>query len=163
MDVKSAFLNRILEEEVYVMQPRGFEVEGKEQQVCKLKKALYGLKQAPAWYLRIDEFLLFDGFERSKNDPNLYVFHYNEDMLLLIVYVDDLVITGSNSSLIDKIKRSLSKKFDMKDLGQLHYCLGIEVWRNENSMFLTQVNYVKELLEIKNDGFKATTNAHGCE
>ena len=94
-------------------------------------------------------------------------------MLLLIVYVDDLVITGSNSSLIDKIKRSLLKEFDMKDLGQLHYCLGIEVWRNENSLFLTQAKYVKELLE-KSEMMdskplptpmevneKLTTNEHG--
>ena len=63
------------------------------------------------------------------------------------MYVDDLVIIGSNSSLIDKIKRSLSMEYDMKDLGQLHYCLGIEVWRQENSMFLTQSKYIKDLLE----------------
>ena len=121
MDVKSAFLNGILEEEVYVQQPQGFEIKGKEKLVCKLKKALYGLKQAPrAWYSRIDEYLTKNGFMRSKNDSNLYVFYENADLLLIIVYVDDLVITGSRTSLIEHIKKCLSMEFDMKDLGQLH-------------------------------------------
>ena len=86
--------------------------------MCKLKKALYGLKHAPrAWYSRIDEYLTKNGFVRSKNDSNLYVFHENADLLLIIVYVDDLVITGSRISLIEPIKKCLSIGFDMKDLG----------------------------------------------
>ena len=87
--------------------------------MCKLKKALYGLKQAPrVWYSRINEYLTKNGFMRSKNDSNLYVFHENADLLLIIVYVDYLVITGSRTSLIERIKKCLSIEFDMKALGQ---------------------------------------------
>lgn len=88
MDVKSAFLNGYLQEEIYVEQPQGFVIEGKENQVYILKIALYGLKQAPqAWYSRIDEYLLKFAFERSRSEPTLYVKHTKSDLMILSLYV----------------------------------------------------------------------------
>jgi hypothetical protein len=95
MDVKSAFLNGMLNEEVYVDQPPGFEVKGQEQKVYKLKKSLYGLKQAPrAWYSRIDSYFLNDGFNRSNNEPTLYIKADQQGkILILCLYVDDMIYT----------------------------------------------------------------------
>eukprot|EP00253_Pinus_taeda_P036325 PITA_36325 len=98
MDVKTAFLNGFIQEEVYIEQPKGFEVHGKESHVCRVKKALYGLKQAPrAWYSRIDTYLQGMGFTKSEADPNLYYIVIDEEPLILVLYVDDLVITGCAS------------------------------------------------------------------
>jgi hypothetical protein len=108
MDVKTAFLNGFIEEEVYIEQPQGFEVSDKETHVCLLRKALYGLNQAPrAWYSRIDTYLLQMGFEKSDVDSNLYFIIRGEDTLILILYVDDLFITGAED-LIDECKLGLA-------------------------------------------------------
>jgi hypothetical protein len=128
MDVKIAFLNGLIEEEVYIEQPLGFEVHGKESHVCRLKKALYGLKQAPrAWYSRIDAYLQQLGFEKSEADPNLYFLVVGEDPLILLLYVDDLFITRAER-LINSCKESLASEFEMNDIGLIHYFLGLEVW-----------------------------------
>lgn len=102
MDVKSAFLNGDLQEEVCMTQPLGFKVASKEHQVCRLVKALYGLKQAPrAWYIKIDKYLIDQGIQRSPSDPHLYVKQNGDDILFLVIYVDDLIITGSAIHLIN--------------------------------------------------------------
>eukprot|EP00253_Pinus_taeda_P025809 PITA_25809 len=148
MDVKSAFLNGDLQEEVYMTQPPGFKIAGQEQKVCRLAKALYGLKQAPwAWYMKIDQYLTDHGFQRSPSDANLYIKHTGDDILFVVVYVDDLIITSSSAHLIHGIKQDLCKIFDMTDLGLLHYCLGIEVWQIENHIFLSQSKYAKNLVD----------------
>jgi len=127
MDVKTTFLNGVVEEEVYLEQPLGFETCDKQTHVCKLKKALYGLKQAPrTWYRRIDSFLTGLGFTKSKADANLYYEVIDSGILILLLYVDDLFLTG-DEELISESKRELSKEFKMKDLGALHFFLGIEV------------------------------------
>lgn len=101
MDIKSVFLNDELQKEVYMTQPPGFKVASKEHRVCRLVKALYGLKHAPwAWYIKIDKYLIDQGFQRSF-DSNLYVKTIGGDILLLVIYVDDLIITGSSILLID--------------------------------------------------------------
>eukprot|EP00253_Pinus_taeda_P021492 PITA_21492 len=124
MDVKTAFLNGFIQEEVYIEQPQGFEVHGKESHVCRLKKALYGLKQAPrAWYSRIDTYLQGMGFTKSEADPKLYFIVIGEEPLILVLYVDDLVITGAER-LIEHCKRDLATEFEMKDIGLMHYFLG---------------------------------------
>eukprot|EP00253_Pinus_taeda_P003323 PITA_03323 len=128
MDVKTTFLNKVIEEEVYIEQSKGFEIHEKKYHVCRLKKALYGLKQGPtAWYGRIDGYLQKMGFVRSDADPNLYYLVVENEPLILALYVDDLFLTGS-SRLIEDCKKNLATEFNMKDLGQMHYFLGFEVW-----------------------------------
>ncbi|KAM5569751.1 hypothetical protein ABKV19_016986 [Rosa sericea] len=127
LDVKSAFLNGVLNEEVYVEQPQGFVIENEEQKVYKLKKALYGLKQAPrAWYGEIDSHFIKDGFQRSENEPTLYIkTKGNTEILIVSIYVDDLVFTGSCEEMVLNFKNEMMKKYEMSDLGLLHYFLGI--------------------------------------
>eukprot|EP00253_Pinus_taeda_P004464 PITA_04464 len=148
MDVKSAFLNGDLQEEFYMTQPPGFKVAGQEQKVCRFVKALYGLKQAPrAWYMKIDQYLIDHGFQRSPFDANLYIKHIGDDISFVVVYVDDLIITGSSAHLIHGIKQDLCSTFDMTDLGLLHYCLGVEVWQTKHNIFLSQSKYAKNLVD----------------
>ena len=147
MDVKSAFLNGYLEEEVYVEQPPGYEILGQEDKVYKLKKALYGLKQAPrAWYSRIDSYLLQNDCNRCSSEPTLYT-KMNEkgEILIVCLYVDDLIFTGDLS--IDLFKEAMKKEFEMTDLGLMKYFLGIEVNQNENGIFISQAKYANDVLK----------------
>jgi len=147
MDVKTAFLHGSIKEEVYVEQPEGFEIYDRKSHVCRLKKALYGLKQAPrAWYERIDSYLMKLGFTRSEADPNLYFKVEDDKPLILVLYVDDLFLTGADP-LILKCKRELASEFEMKDLGLMHYFLGLEVWQKPGEIFLSQGKYVVKILE----------------
>eukprot|EP00253_Pinus_taeda_P006481 PITA_06481 len=149
MDVKSAFLNGDLQEEVYMTQPPRFKIAGQEQKVCRLAKALYGLKQAPqAWYMKIDQYLTDHDFQRSPSDANLYIKHTGDDILFVVVYVDDLIIAGSSAHLIHGIKQDLCRTFDMTDLGLLHYCLGVEVWQTENHIFSLSKKLVGSLIYL---------------
>ena len=125
MDVKTTFLKGGIEEEVYLEQPMGFEEHGRHSHVCRLKKALYGLKQAPrAWYSRIDAYLKQMGFQKSGVDPNLYFIVVKGETLILVLYVDDLFITGAKK-LIASCKKDLASEFEMKEIGLMHYFLGI--------------------------------------
>ena len=125
-DVKSAFLNGVLKEEVYVEKSPGYEVEGQEHQVCKLKKALYGLKQAPrAWYNRIDVYLIENGFEKCDGEPTLYIKVNDSKILIVVLYVDDLIFTSNDASLIADFKIVMKSEFEMTYLGFLRYFLGI--------------------------------------
>ena len=147
MDVKTAFLNGVLQEEVYLEQPLGFEIHGRESHVCRLKKALYGLKQAPrAWYSRIDDYLLSMGFQKSEADPNLYFIVVGGETLILLLYVDDLFITGTER-LIAHCKRDLAQEFEMTDIGLMHYYLGMEVWQEPGHIFLGQGKYAVDILK----------------
>ncbi len=150
MDVKTAFLNGVLEVEIYMDQPEGFVQKGKEHLVCKLKKALYGLKQSPrAWYHRIDSFFIKEGFCRSQADHSLYIKQTGEYLLATILYVDDLIILASNVTQLKWLKSELEKEFEMSDLGELHYCLGVEFERNRAARTITmsQRNYIEEVLK----------------
>jgi hypothetical protein len=121
MDVKTTFLNGVIEEEVYIEQPQGFEVEDRKTHVCRLKKALYRLKQAPrAWYGRIDSFLTCLGFTKSKFDLHLYFKIMNDEPVILLLYVDDLFLT-EEEKLITNCKKKLAAEFEMKDLGPMQY------------------------------------------
>ena len=112
-------------------------IHDKKSHVCKLKKALYGLKQAPrAWYGRIDSFLQSLGFSKSIADPNLYIKIVQNYLVILVLYVDDLFLTGEEN-LIARTKRELSTEFEMKDLGLMHYFLGLEVWQKLGEIFLS--------------------------
>ena len=108
MDVKNAFLNGLLQQEVYLEQPQGFGIYERDSHVCKLKKALYGLKQAPqAWYLRIDSYFISIGFQKSEEDHNLYYIMVGGVPLILLLYVDDLFITG-RENLIEACEKYLA-------------------------------------------------------
>ena len=127
MDVKSAFLNGDLQEIVYVRQPPGYEQEGHEFKVLKLRKALYGLKQAPrAWNSKLDASLASLGFARCPLEHGVYARNLGEARLLVGVYVDDLIITGSSDKEIAKFKNQMQDLFKMSDLGLLSYYLGID-------------------------------------
>ena len=126
MDVKSAFLNGYLEEEIFVEQPQGFVVQGQEEKVYRLKKALYGLKQAPrSWYSRIDAHLVNLGFEKCLSEFTLYVKKVDDEILVVSLYVDDLLVTGSRKELIDKFKEDMRDVFEMTDLGKITFFLGM--------------------------------------
>ncbi|WJX50083.1 hypothetical protein P8452_36436 [Trifolium repens] len=129
LDVKSAFLNGPLKEDVYVKQPPGFELKGKEDKVFKLHKALYGLKQAPrAWNKRIDNFLVMQGFRKCSVEYGVYVKKSDDKhMLIICLYVDDLLVTGSSLVEIKNFKSQMQSEFEMTDLGKLTYFLGMEL------------------------------------
>jgi hypothetical protein len=147
MDVKITFLNGVIEEKVYIEQPRGFEVEDRKTHVCRLKKALYGLKQAhKAWYGIIDSFPTSLGFTKSKVDSNLYFKVMDDEPVILLLYVDDLFLTGEEK-LITNCKKKLAAEFEMKDLGSMHYFLGLEVWQSPEKIFLNQGKYLVEILK----------------
>ena len=146
MDVKSAFLNGYLEEEVYVQQPPGYEIKGHGHKVYRLKKALYGLKQAPrAWYSRIDSYMIKNGFNRSTSEPTLYTKVNKEGQILIVcLYVDDLIFTGNLS--IDMFKSAMKKEFEMTDLGLMKYFLGIQVTQNDKGIFICQNKYAQDVM-----------------
>jgi len=149
LDVKSTFLNGPLEEDVYVTQPPGFEVNGKEQMMYKLHKALYGFKQAPrAWNKRIDQFLLQIGFKKRKAEYGIYVQNLNEENITMIfLYVDDLLVTGCNHNEIEKFIHIIRCEFEMYDLGRLSYFLGLELKANNTGIVMHQQKYIGELLD----------------
>ena len=136
MDVKIAFLNGVVEEEVYVEHRLCFETHDRESHVFTLKKALYGLKHAPrTWCGRIDSFLSSLGFTKSKVDSNLYYKVEEGNPVILLLYVDDLFVTGEDGLIVDT-KRKLAVEFEMKDLVMMHYFLGMEVWKNVDGISL---------------------------
>ncbi|CAL2279392.1 unnamed protein product [Prunus armeniaca] len=148
LDVKSAFLNGKLQEEVYVEQPEGFVVQGKEDRVYRLHKALYGLKQAPrAWYGEIDSYFAECGFEKSLSEATLYAKTRGEnDILIVSIYMDDIVYTGSNQGMLNEFKRDMKEKYEMTDLGLLHHFLGMGVIQTYSSIFIHQRKYAFSLL-----------------
>eukprot|EP00253_Pinus_taeda_P036573 PITA_36573 len=144
MDVKSMFLNGVLKKEVYVVQPPGYEVEGKEDKVYRF----YGLKQAPcAWYNKIDAYLLDNGFDKCDCEPTLYIKESDGKSLIVVLYVDDLIFTGSDDFVIVDFKEVMKSEFEMTDLGLLRHILGIEVKQTENGIFISQAKYVTNILE----------------
>ena len=148
VDVNNAFLNGILVEDVYMAQPEGFVDPEKPHHVCKLKKALYGLKQAPrAWFDRFRRAMTSQWhFEHSKSDSSLFYRWDAGDILLVLVYVDDIIITGSNQNNVLKVISDMQATFALKDLGELNYFLGIEVTKNSTGLQLSQSKYIVDLL-----------------
>jgi histone deacetylase 1/2 len=148
MDVRTAFLNGILQEEVYVKQPKGFVIPGQENLVYKLKKSLYGLRQSSrSWYTRIDSVLRSLGLLRSHNDPNLYYQHANGETLILMLYVDDIFITGTSEAHISKLKHKLHNQFEMTDLGHVKRYLGITFEQSTSGILLHQHDYALSILQ----------------
>jgi hypothetical protein len=159
MDVKSAFLNGDLREEVYVQLPPGFVVKGSNGKVLKLNKALYGLRQAPrAWNEKLDSELLKLGFVKNPLEHAVYRRTDKLGYLLVGVYVDDLIITGSSEVAIDEFKKEMKKSLSMSDLGLLTYYLGIQVEQKEGVTTLCQGSYALKILE--NAGMKGCNPCH---
>ena len=145
MDVKNAFLNGNLIEEVYMQPP--FSLSIKLNKVCHLRHALYGLKQAPrAWFVKFSSTIFRLGYTTSPYDSTLFLHHTNKDTILLFLYVDDMIITDDGFSGIQKLKDFLSQQFEMKDLGHLSYFLGLEITHSTYGIYITQAKYASELL-----------------
>jgi hypothetical protein len=155
MDVKSAFLNGLLEEEVYVRQPPGFESEKYPHQVYKLRKALYGLKQAPrAWYGRLRGFL----FEVGKVDQTLFLLRQGRDILIVQVCVDDIVFGGSSNSLVARFVEDMRREFEMSMMGDLQFFLGLQIKQSKEGTFVHQAKYTKDIVwNFKMEDSKAMT------
>ncbi|CAJ2637004.1 unnamed protein product [Trifolium pratense] len=148
MDVKTAFLNGDLEEEIYMEQPEGFVIHGQETKVCKLDKSLYGLKQAPKqWHEKFDNLMILNGFRLNESDKCIYYKSDGNICTIICLYVDDMLIFGSNLSAINNVKSMLSNNFDMKDLGEASVILGIKITRSEKGISLDQSHYVEKILK----------------
>ncbi|KAI5337565.1 hypothetical protein L3X38_016836 [Prunus dulcis] len=148
LDVSNAFLHGHLKEEVYMTQPPGFLDSSQPHHVCRLYRSLYDLKQAPrAWFQCLSSSLLQLQFVGSKMDSSLFVFNDRTTIIYVLVYVDDIIITGNNSVAIGKVISALSSTFALKDLGILHYFLGIEVVPHYGGLILSQRKYIIDLLK----------------
>nr|ABA94365.1 retrotransposon protein, putative, unclassified [Oryza sativa Japonica Group] len=147
LDVKNAFLHGNLEETVYCQQPSGFVDPSAPTAVCLLQKSLYGLKQAPrAWYQRFATYICQLGFTSSASDTSLFIYKDGDNIAYLLLYVDDILLTASSTSLLQHITARLHSEFAMTDLGDLHFFLGISVTRSADGLFLSQRQYAVDLL-----------------
>eukprot|EP00253_Pinus_taeda_P033080 PITA_33080 len=148
MDVKSAFLNGDLEEEVYIEKPNGFILGNDPKLVCRLKKALYGLKQASrAWYYWLDRYLHQQGFSKGLVDSNLYIKMENDKWLILVVYVDDIIFGSNEEAMSQSFASVMQKEYEMSFIGELTYFLGLQIQQNEGGIFLSQTKYLKQILK----------------
>ena len=145
MHVKNAFLNGDLSEEVYMQPPPGLSVESNK--VCHLRCALYSLKQVPRiWFAKFSSTNSRLGYMTSHYDSSLFRSRTNKDTILLLMYVNDIIITGDDLSGIQELKDFLSQQFEMKDLGHLNYFLGLEITHSTDGLYITQAKYAYELL-----------------
>ncbi|GJV80166.1 retrovirus-related pol polyprotein from transposon TNT 1-94 [Tanacetum coccineum] len=148
MDVKTAFLNGNLREEVYVSQPDGFVDPDKPNYVYKLKKALYGLKQAPrAWYDMLSSFLLSNDFSKGSVDPTLFIRREGKELLLVQIYVDDIIFAASTPELCDLFAKIMCSKFKMSMMGKISFFLGLQISQNPRGIFINQSKYALESLK----------------
>jgi transposase InsO family protein len=150
MDVITAFLNPWLEEVIYMDQPKGFVQKGREHLKCKLKKAIYGLRQSGrAWYMDVDALFAREGYTRSHADHSLYIKQTSAYLVIVVVYVDDLIIMTNTIDKMVEVKAMLKSQYDMSDLGELHYCLGVEFTRQRATRTITmsQSKYIEGVLK----------------
>ncbi|KAL4010944.1 hypothetical protein IC575_027986 [Cucumis melo] len=151
MDVKTTFLNGDLGEEIYMEQPEGFIVHDQESKVCKLDKSLYDLKQAPKQcHEKFDNLLMSKGFKVNESDKCIYYKIEGRLCIIICLYVDDMLIFGSNLHVINDVKSMLNVNFDMKDLGEADVILGIKITRFENGISLDQSHYIEKILKKYN-------------
>ncbi|WVZ70572.1 LOW QUALITY PROTEIN: hypothetical protein U9M48_019228 [Paspalum notatum var. saurae] len=153
MDVKSAFLNGFIEEEVYVRQPPGFESARFPDRVYKLSKALYGMKQAPrAWYARLKSFLLKSGFVMGSVDKTLFLLSRGGNTLIVQIYVDDIIFGGSSHALVSSFAKQMSREFEMSLMGELQFFLGLQIKKGLEGTFVHQAKYTRDILKKFNMG-----------
>jgi hypothetical protein len=150
MDVKTAFLNGELDEEIYMDQPIGFVAKGQERKMCKLKRSIYGLKQSSRqWYLRFHQAILLNGFTMIEEDHCVYTKRSKGSFIILSLYVDDILLAGNDAEMIITTKEWLSSNFEMKDMGEADYILGVKIFRDRSKKILdlSQQTYIKKVLE----------------
>nr|GEV30585.1 retrovirus-related Pol polyprotein from transposon TNT 1-94 [Tanacetum cinerariifolium] len=148
MDEKSAFLYGTINEEVYVMQPPGFQDPKFPAKVYKVEKAMYGLHQAPrAWYGKLSKYLLKNGFQRGTIDQTLFIRKQREYFILVQVYVDDIIFGSSNPQLCREFEAPMHEKFQISDMGELNFFLGLQVLQKEDDIILSQDKYVGDILK----------------
>ncbi|KAJ1695555.1 hypothetical protein LUZ63_012253 [Rhynchospora breviuscula] len=151
LDVQNAFLHGDLHERVFMSQPPGFVDQSHPHHVCLLQKSIYGLKQSPrSWFHKLSTALIEFGFTASQYDPSLFFAHNKGHTTIVLVYVDDILITGSNPQFVKSCMTQLQSKFAIKDLGLLHYFLGIAVTTNHNGVHLSQSKYIHQVLQNTN-------------
>lgn len=166
LDVNSAFLNSYFDEEIHVEQRDDFKVVGEEDKVYKLRKALYGLTQAPkAWYDKIDNYLASLGFKRSFSEPTLYVKKEGDETLRIIsLYVDDLLVTGGIDVMLTNFKDKIRSMFEMSNLGEMSYLLGMEVSQTQQGIFISQKAFASKILNrFSMQNYKATSTSVAVE
>ncbi|GKD53303.1 retrovirus-related pol polyprotein from transposon TNT 1-94, partial [Tanacetum coccineum] len=155
MDVKMAFLNGELKEEVYVSQPEGFVDQDNPSHVYKLKKALYGLKQAPrAWYDMLLSFLISQQFLKCAVNPTLFTRHARNDILLVQIYVDDIIFVSTNTAMCNEFANQMTTKFKMSMMGQMSFFLGLQISQSPRGIFINQSKYASEI--VKKYGLHST-------
>ncbi|KAI9153855.1 hypothetical protein LWI28_017540 [Acer negundo] len=149
MVVKTAFLNGSLDESIYMMQPEGFIEKGQVDKVCKLQKSIYGLKQASrSWNIRFDQAVKGFGFIQNPDEPCVYKRIKGDKLVFLILYVDDILLIGNDVGVLTSVREWLAKQFDMKDLGEASFILGIQVIRDRKNrtIALSQASYIDKIL-----------------
>ena len=150
MDVKTAFLNGDLDEEIYMQQPLGFIKKGNENKVCKLKRSIYWLKQSSRqWYLRFHKAVTSYNFQMIEEDHCVYIKHFEGNFVILSLYVDDILLAGNNLKSVLTIKKWLSSNFEMKDMGEAEYILAVKIQRDRSKIILSlsQESYINKILE----------------
>ena len=150
IDVKTTFLNGYLDESIYMVQPEGFIKNGEDQKVCKLLKSIYGLKQASrSWNITFDETIKTYGFEQNVDEACVNKYIKGKVVVFLVLYVDDIFLIGNNVETLSNVKKWLAEKFQMKDLGEASYVLGIQILRDRKNklLALSQANYIDKVLE----------------
>ena len=150
MDIKTAFLNGKLEEEIYMIQSEGFIAKNQEHMVCKLERSIYGLKQASrSWNIRFDQAIKSFGFEQNLDEPCVYKRQQDKVVMFLVLYVNNILLIGNDVGVMSSIKVWFSSQFDMKDLGETNFILGIKLWQDcKNRMLgLSQARYIDKVLE----------------
>ncbi|KAI3735627.1 hypothetical protein L6452_15134 [Arctium lappa] len=148
MDVKSAFLNGVLQEEVYMAQPEGFVDPHHPNHVYVLEKALYGLKQAPrVWYETLTKFLLASGFKKDTVDTTLFLKRQGDDLILIQIYVDDIILGSTNPKFCKKFSKIMETKFEMSMMGELNFFLGLQEKQLPEGIFINQAKYINDILK----------------
>jgi hypothetical protein len=160
MDMKRDILNGVIQEEVYVRQPPGFENPKYPDRVYKFSKALYGLKQVPReWYARLKTFLLEHGYVMGSVDNTIFTLKYDTDFLLVQIYVDDIIFGGSSHNLVSSFQKIMENKFQMSMIGELTFLFGIQVKQRKQGIFVHQAKYMKDIMNKFNmDEIKPMSN-----
>lgn len=148
LDIKNVFLHRVLQEEAYIKQPRVFVDPTCPNHVYKLIKSFYGLKQTPrAWSSKFTSYVCAMGFQTSLSDTSLFTKNDDTDIIILLLYVDDIILTDSNSTKIHQVIKELSEVFGIKNLGKLTYFLGLQIkYQSNRDIFVNQSKYIKDLM-----------------